>query len=93
MSNMSGISWISDIAGKISKKCHVSRKVAAKEFVPMLERLFKDVHRAARLSSYFGFDTKDIEYFDEDNSKKIHEVAEKLTEEKHTQFRCHSSKT
>ncbi len=71
-----------DIAGKISRKCHVSSKVAAKEFVPMLERLFRDVHRAARLASYFGFDTKDIEYFDEENAKKIHETAEKLTEEK-----------
>jgi replication factor C large subunit len=75
---------IADIASKISKKCHVSTKVAAKEFLPMLQNLFKDVGRAASLSSYFGFDQKDIEFFEPDSAKKIHEIAEKISAERIT---------
>ncbi len=75
---------IADIASKISKKCHVSTKVAAKEFVPMLQNLFKDVGRAASLSSYFGFDQKDIEFFEPDSAKRIHEISQKISAERIT---------
>ncbi len=75
---------IAEIASKISKKCHVSTRVAAKEFIPMLQNLFNDVGRAASLSSYFGFDQKDIEFFEPDSAKKIHDISEKISAERIT---------
>jgi replication factor C large subunit len=75
---------IRDIASKVSKKVHVSTRVAAKEFVPLLQNLFKDIGRAASLSSYFNFDHNDIEFFDPDNAKKIHERSQKISAERVT---------
>jgi replication factor C large subunit len=75
---------VASIASKISKRCHVSTRVAAREFVPMLETLFKDIGRAASLSSYFGFDLKDIEFFDSDNAKKINDISQKISAERVT---------
>ncbi len=69
---------VGSIAAKISKKCHVSTKVASMEFVPMLKGLFKDLNSASRLSAYFGFETKDIEFFDSENARKINELAQKV---------------
>jgi replication factor C large subunit len=73
---------VADISSKISKRCHVSTKVAAREFVPMLQTLFNDHNRAARLSSYFALDLKDIEFFDADNAKKIYETSQEISAER-----------
>ncbi|HDY74515.1 MAG TPA: replication factor C large subunit [Euryarchaeota archaeon] len=75
---------VGEIATKISHRCHVSSKLAATEFIPLLESLFRDVGKAAELSSYFGFNQKDIEFFQPDSAKKIHEIAEKISAERIT---------
>jgi replication factor C large subunit len=75
---------VGSIARKVSRKCHVSTKVAAKEFIPLLENLFKDVGRASRVSSYFDLDLGDIEFFDLDNSKRIFDLSQKISAERVT---------
>ena len=75
---------IADISGKISKKCHVSTKVAAKEFIPLLQNLFKDIGRAANLTYHFNFDQKEIEFFDSLNTKKIDELSKKIVADRAT---------
>ncbi len=75
---------VGEIATKISLRCHVSTRLAATEFIPLLESLFQEVGRAAELSSYFGFGPKDIEFFQPESAKKIHEIAEKISAERIT---------
>ncbi len=72
------------ISSKVGRKVHVSKKVAAKEFIPLLRNLFRDQRNAAFLSTYFGFDEKDIEFFDPENARKIHETSQKILAEKIT---------
>jgi replication factor C large subunit len=75
---------VASIAKKISEKCHVSSKVAAREFIPTLKHLFKEIGSGAGLSSYFYFDQSDIEFFNPDNAKKIHEISQKILSDRVT---------
>ncbi|RMF90437.1 MAG: replication factor C large subunit [Methanobacteriota archaeon] len=72
------------VSAKISRRCHVSTKVAAQEFIPLVRALFRDPVRAARLSSYFGFEQREIELFDPDRAKEIYGEAQKITAERIT---------
>jgi replication factor C large subunit len=70
-----------EISSKISKRCHVSTKIASKEFIPLLINLFRDIGKGSKLSSYFHFDLGEIEFFDPDNAKKIHDLSQRISAE------------
>jgi len=72
-------SMVESIAEKTSKKCHVSSKAAAREFLPFLRILLRDVQLGARVSSYLGLELKEIEFLNSGDAKKIFELAQAMS--------------
>jgi len=69
------------ISGKVGRICHVSGRVAKRDFLPMLEIAMKgDLDMAARMASQLDFDQEEIDFLtgDEKLSKKIHTEAERI---------------
>lgn len=57
---------VEKICEKIGAKCHVSRKVANMEFIPILKFIFEnDATAASRISSWLNLDDDSIEYLKE----------------------------
>lgn len=74
-----------DISQKISNVCHVSRKVARAEFLPMLNIILnKDPYMGARISSELELGLEEIESFvdDEKRAKHIYNTAEDIRKER-----------
>ncbi len=73
------------ISKKVGAKCHVSSKVAKRDFLPMLEIVMKsDLDMAARVSSQLDFSQEEIGSIvdDEKLSKKAYLEAERVTRER-----------
>lgn len=73
------------ISKKVGAKCHVSSKVAKRDFLPMLEIAMKsDLDMAARVSSQLDFSQEEIGSIvdDEKLSKKAYLEAERVTRER-----------
>ena len=73
------------ISQKVSIVCHVSRKVARAEFLPMLNIVMNnDSHMGARLSSELGLGLEEIESFiaDEKHAKQIYHLSEEIRKER-----------
>lgn len=66
------------IASKIGKQCHVSTKVAIKDYVPMFFELMKDKEKAVRLAAQFEFTEDELKFFGMTNPSKVFEEAEEL---------------
>ena len=73
---------IKSISEKIGRKCHVSRKIAERDFIPMLKLLFSNAMHAASLAHYFEFEKDEIKFFNEKEAEKIKKLADEIRKEK-----------
>lgn len=73
---------IKGVKSTVNEKVHCSKKLAVKEFFPMINIVMKYDHdMGARIASELGFELEEIKYFvkSEELAGKIHESTKKIT--------------
>ncbi|MFW5902616.1 MAG: replication factor C large subunit [archaeon] len=66
------------IASKIGEKCHVSTKIAKKDYLPMFQQMMKNKEKRIRLTAEFNFNEKELKLLGVSQRKRTIKKAEKI---------------